>query len=166
MLQGSYEFAISDLSFLQALMGIKWIQTLGERHRLIGRADGGTTLIADEDFPSFPSSLRFYAGGDRSVRGYRRDSIGPEDDEGDNIGGKHLVVASIEYEYRILDNWAVAAFADVGDAFDNETPELRTGVGLGVRWFSPIGPVKVDLASGLDEPGDPIRLHLSVGPEL
>lgn len=166
MLQGSYEFAISDLSFLQALMGIKWIQTLGERHRLIGRADGGTTLIADEDFPSFPSSLRFYAGGDRSVRGYRRDSIGPEDDEGDNIGGKHLVVASIEYEYRILDNWAVAAFVDVGDAFDNETPDLRTGVGLGVRWFSPIGPVKVDLASGLDEPGDPIRLHLSVGPEL
>jgi len=166
MLQGSYEFAISDLSFLQAQLGFKWIQTLGERHRLIGRTDAGTTLINDEDFPSFPSSLRFFTGGDRSVRGYRRDSIGPEDEEGNNIGGKHLVVGSIEYEYRFLDNWAVAAFADVGDAFDNETPELRTGVGLGVRWFSPIGPVRVDLASGLNEPGDPIRLHLTVGPEL
>lgn len=166
MLQGAYEFAISDLSFLQTRVGLKWIQALGDKHRVIGRATGGTTLIADEDFSNFPSSLRFYTGGDNSVRGYKRDSIGPLDEDDNNIGGKHLVVASLEYEFRFRDNWAVAAFADVGDAFDNEVPELRTGVGVGVRWFSPIGPVKVDLASGLDEPGDPIRVHFSVGPEL
>jgi len=166
MLQGSYEFAISDISFLQTQVGFKWIQSFANRHRLIARTDLGTTLIADEDFPRFPSSLRFYTGGDNSVRGYKRDSIGPLDEDDQNVGGKHLVVASLEYEYRFLDKWAVAVFADAGDAFDNESPELRAGVGFGVRWYSPIGPIKVDLASGLTEPGDPIRLHFTVGPEL
>jgi translocation and assembly module TamA len=60
----------------------------------------------------------------------------------------------------------VAAFVDVGDAFDNKAPDLRTGAGLGLRWQSPVGPVKVDLGHGFDEPGDDFRIHFSLGPEL
>jgi len=76
------------------------------------------------------------------------------------------VVGSLEYEHRILENWSVAGFVDSGDAFD-QAPEFKTGVGIGLRWLSPVGPVRVDLASGLERPpGDIIRLHLIIGPDL
>jgi translocation and assembly module TamA len=110
--------------------------------------------------------MRFYAGGDNSIRGYDLDVVATRDDEGNILGGRHLVVGSLEYEYRILENWSVAAFVDTGDAFDNATPEFRTGLGFGVRWQSPVGPVRIDLAHGLDEPGDTVRLHLNIGPDL
>jgi translocation and assembly module TamA len=101
------------------------------------------------------------------VRGYKLDIIGPTDAQGSVVGGKHLVVASLEYDYRILEKWSVAAFVDTGDAFDSGAPSLKTGVGVGVRWHSPVGPVRVDLASGLDRPpGSKIRLTFSIGPEL
>jgi translocation and assembly module TamA len=129
------------------------------------RGDAGATLIADQDFSQLPSSLRFFAGGDSSVRGYNLDVIGPQNDQDDVIGGRYLLVGSVEYERRILPAWSLATFVDVGDAFD-DSPELKTGVGIGVRWQSPVGPVRVDVASGLEDPGDSVRLHVSIGPDL
>jgi len=164
MLQGAYEPLLSDLSFLQATVRGKRIKSLDINDRFILRAALGTTFTSD--FDQFPTSLRFYAGGDNSVRGYSLDSIGPRNAQGDVIGGKHLVVGSLEYEHRILENWSVAGFVDSGDAFD-QAPEFKTGVGIGLRWLSPVGPVRVDLASGLERPpGDIIRLHLIIGPDL
>ena len=94
-------------------------------------------------------------------------SIGPTDAEGDVIGGKNLLIASVEYEHRVWDGWSLAAFVDSGDAFDGATPEMKTGVGLGVRWRSPVGPVRLDFASGLDQPpGDAFRFSFSIGPDL
>ncbi|MDX1605292.1 MAG: BamA/TamA family outer membrane protein, partial [Candidatus Competibacterales bacterium] len=165
-LRGAAEPLLSDLSFTQARADVKWIHSLTPDHRLILRGQAGTTLIADEDFPQLPTSLRFYAGGDSSVRGYALDSIGPRDAAGEVIGGRHLLVGSFEYEYRLFGDWSVAAFVDTGDAFDDGSPELRTGAGLGLRWQSPVGPVRLDLAHGFDDPGDNIRLHFSLGPEL
>lgn len=164
-LQGAYQPLLSDLSFIQPVVRGKLIHGLGERGRLLVRGDVGTTWVSD--FDKFPASLRFFAGGDNSVRGYDLDKIGPVNREGDVIGGKHLLVGSLEYEYPLWwEKWSVAVFVDSGDAFD-DTPDLKTGVGFGVRWQSPVGPVRVDLASGLDRPpGDIIRLHLSIGPEL
>ncbi len=77
-----------------------------------------------------------------------------------------MLVGSLEYDYRIKKDWSVAAFVDTGDAFD-DNPNLKTGVGFGVRWHSPVGPIRVDLASGLNKPpGSKIRLHLNIGPDL
>ena len=165
-LRGAHDALLSDVTFIQGAARGKWIKTLTEDQdgRIILRGELGTTAIS-QDFDRLPASLRFFAGGDRSVRGYSLDSIGPRNEADDVIGGKHLVVGSLEYEHRILENWSVAAFVDSGDAFD-DTVDLKTGVGFGVRWLSPVGAVRVDLASGLDEPGDTIRLHLSIGPDL
>ena len=164
-LRGANENLLSDTSFIQAAVRSKWIYSFTETSRFILRGDVGTTVL-ENDFSAIPASIRFFTGGDRTVRGYSLDSIGPRDENDEVIGGKHLMVGSLEYDYRIRDQWSIAAFIDSGDAFDDEAPEFKTGVGVGVRWQSPVGPVRVDLASGLNEPGDTIRLHFNLGPDL
>jgi translocation and assembly module TamA len=162
-LRGAYEPLLSALSFFQPTASGKLIRALGEHGRFIVRSDLGTTVVSN--FDALPASLRFYAGGDNSVRGYELDKIGPRDREGNVIGGKNLLVGSLEYEHRIWGKWSAAAFVDSGDAFD-DSPDFKTGVGVGMRWQSPVGPIRVDVAHGLEDPGDTIRLHISIGPEL
>ncbi|MNE99144.1 Translocation and assembly module TamA precursor [compost metagenome] len=77
-----------------------------------------------------------------------------------------MVAGSVEYQYPIAERWRVAAFIDEGNAFDSlSAPSIKTGVGIGVRWVSPVGPLRLDLANGLDEGGG-FRIHFSMGPEL
>jgi translocation and assembly module TamA len=163
-LRGAYQPLLSDVSFAQAMVNGKWITPLGERGRLLLRGQLGTSLI--DDFAALPPSVRFFAGGDTSVRGYAYDKIGPRDDAGNVIGGKHLIVGSVEYEYRLYDQWGIATFVDSGDAFDSARPALKVGAGLGFRWYTPFGPLRLDVAHGFEDPGDPVRLHLTFGPEL
>lgn len=165
-LRGAHEGVLSDVTFLQGSINARWIQALSDKNRILLRAQAGTTAIDSNDFRLLPTSIRFFAGGDTSVRGYALDSIAPRDDTGRVVGGRHLLVGSIEFDHRFRDDWSVAAFVDFGDAFDNESPTLRKGAGLGLRWQSPVGPVRLDLAHGFDEPGDDFRIHFSLGPEL
>lgn len=160
-LRGAYEPLLSSASFLQALVGGRAVYRLNPRQRLIGRAVAGDTWTSD--FAGLPPSLRFFAGGDNSVRGYGLNRIAPREN-GQIAGGKRLLVGSLEYEYRLWSNWGVAAFVDSGDAFD-DAPQFKTGVGLGLRWFTPVGPLRLDFAHGL-ESDDLIRIHLMFGPEL
>lgn len=165
-LRGASTLLLSDINFLQGVLHLKWVRALSDDSRLIARGDLGATAIK-EDFEDLPASLRFYTGGDASVRGYAYNKIGPTDDEGTVVGGKNLVVGSLEYEHRVWGDWSVAAFVDSGDAFDGASPELKTGAGLGLRWRSPVGPVRIDFASGLDRPpGDAFRFSFSIGPDL
>lgn len=165
-LRGASDAVLSDVTFLQGSVGARWIQALDDKNRILLRGQAGTTMIEDRQFPLLPTSIRFFAGGDSSVRGYALDSIAPRDAQGRVVGGRHLLVGSIEFDHRFRDNWSVAAFVDTGDAFDNEAPDFRTGAGIGLRWQSPVGPVKLDLAHGFDNPGDSFRIHFSLGPEL
>jgi translocation and assembly module TamA len=111
-------------------------------------------------------SHRFFAGGDRSIRGYEYQSLGPENSKGDVVGGTYLAVASLEYEHLVRDDWGVAAFVDSGNAFHDDLDQVYTGAGLGVRWYSPIGPVRLDLAHPFDDPDNDVRVHLGIGPEF
>ena len=154
----------SDANFAQALADAVWIRPLGERQRLILRGAAGSTWT--REFEELPPTLRFYAGGDRSVRGYGYQEIGPRDDQDRVVGGKHLLVAGAELEHMFTESWGAALFVDAGDAFSSNTFEARVGVGAGLRWRSPVGPVRVDLGVGLDEPERTVRLHLTIGPEL
>ncbi|HRD65534.1 MAG TPA: autotransporter assembly complex family protein [Candidatus Competibacter sp.] len=165
-LRGASTALLSDINFLQGILHLKWVRALNQDSRLIARGDLGATAIR-EDFEDLPASLRFYTGGDTSVRGYAYNKIGPTDDDGTVVGGKNLVVGSVEYEHRVWNDWSVAAFVDSGDAFDGASPEPKTGVGMGLRWRSPVGPVRIDFASGLDRPpGDAFRFSFSIGPDL
>jgi translocation and assembly module TamA len=115
-----------------------------------------------------PPSLRFFAGGDRSIRGYAFREVGPRTPPPDKfaLGAKNLVTASAEYEHYFKGGpWGGAVFVDTGSAFDN-TIDLHTGVGFGVRWKSPVGPVRVDIAHGLNNPDSKFQLYLSVGADL
>ncbi|KAB2928986.1 MAG: outer membrane protein assembly factor [Candidatus Contendobacter sp.] len=165
-LRGASTALLSDLDFVQGTLQLKGVYALNDASRIIARADAGATVIS-QGFENLPTSLRFFTGGDASVRGYAYNSIGPTDDEGTVIGGKNLLVGSVEYEHRVWDGWSLAAFVDSGDAFDGATPEMKTGVGFGLRWRSPVGPVRLDFASGLDRPpGDAFRFSFSIGPDL
>jgi translocation and assembly module TamA len=130
----------------------------------LARARVGTTL--KDELALLPASVRFFAGGDRSVRGYGFENLGPLDANGDVIGGSHLLETSIEIERLVRDQWAVAAFVDRGSAFSGSDPDFSTGVGLGLRWFSPVGPVRLDLAHPLDDADRNLRIHISLGLDL
>ncbi|POA17527.1 hypothetical protein C1886_21465 [Pseudomonas sp. FW300-N1A1] len=154
----------SDNNLLYGTALVKGLTTVFDNHRFLARAQVGGS--ATNGYKSIPPSLRFFAGGDQSVRGYDYQSLSPENNEGDRIGGRYMVTGSLEYQYSIAEKWRVATFVDQGNSFNTlELPSLKTGVGLGVRWVSPVGPIRLDLAHALDDPGG-IRLHFSMGPEL
>lgn len=163
-LQGAEESLLSDNTFLQATVGGKYIRSLGERHRLIGRADAG--LLETDSFRRLPPRFRFFAGGDRSVRGFGYEELGERDEAGNVIGGEALLAASLEYELRVLPDWSAAVFYDTGNAFSTFGDPLEYGAGVGVRWRSPIGPIRADVAWALSDEERPFRFHLNIGPDL
>lgn len=154
----------SDANVVHGTALLKGLTTVAQNHRFLGRIQVGGT--ATNGYKSIPPSLRFFAGGDQSVRGYDYQSLSPENSDGDKIGGRYMIAGSAEYQYSIAEKWRVAAFIDEGNSFNSlDLPSLKTGVGIGIRWVSPVGPLRLDLAHALDDDGG-IRLHFSMGPEL
>lgn len=162
-LRGAHESLFSDASFAQLLASGKWIRPLG-KGRLLLRADTGVTFAST--FTDLPASYRFFAGGDQSVRGYEYQSLGPRDANGDVVGGRYLLSTSLEYEYPIKGAWSAALFVDAGNAFDGWSDELKQSAGIGLRWRSPVGPIRLDLAIPQDQSRDSFRIHFSMGPDL
>ena len=153
----------TDASFGQLYARASWFHGLGPDSRMIVRGELGHTWT--DELTDLPPSLRFYAGGARSIRGYDYREVGPR--IGDfGIGGRNLVTASGEYERYFNASWGGAVFVDSGSAFNGRTPDWHTGVGVGVRWRSPVGPVKLDIARGLDDPRSSFTLGLSFGAEF
>ncbi len=163
-LQGAHEALFSDTSLLQARMDAKAIRPLGERNRVLARVAAGGSVTSR--FSDVPTSLRFFAGGDQSVRGFDYRALGPTDASGEVIGGAYLLAGSVELEHAFREQWAVAAFMDAGNAFDDPGTELETAAGVGLRWFSPVGPVRLDFASPLEQGKRGLRIHLHMGPDL
>nr|WP_165676692.1 autotransporter assembly complex family protein [Pseudomonas otitidis] len=157
------EGVLSDADMTYASAMAKGLYTLPGGHRLLGRVQAGG--IATTDYGAIPPSLRFFAGGDQSVRGYDYQTLSPEDRQGNKVGGRYMVVGSAEYQYPVAERWRIAAFVDRGNAVNNLKDKLKTGAGIGVRWVSPVGPIRLDLAKALDDPGG-FRIHFSMGPEL
>ena len=163
-LKAANDAVLSDANMASLELGFKAVLPLTERFRVLTRANLGATYI--EDFNALPPSLRFFAGGDHSVRGYAYEQLGPEDDTGTVIGGRYLATASAEVDYRFKENWRVALFTDIGNAMIEPNEKLKQSVGFGIRWISPIGSIRLDLAQAIDEPDKPWRLHLTLGPDL
>ena len=159
---GSSEQLISDSSFLQVQTTAKWVTTLPYKIRLLMRGELGYTIANSVD--DLPTSRRFFTGGDNSIRGYEYQSLGPIQGT-EVIGGKHKAVASLELERAVYKKWGIATFVDSGNAW-NERFDPVTGVGLGLRWHSPIGPLRFDIGVPLDDDDNDFRIHLSFGAQL
>lgn len=172
---GSLESLGSDTSFLQGYVNGRWHWRFLPRHKLLVRGELGYT-VADTttfnlgipgdprelelDITELPELFRFKAGGDRSVRGYGYEALSTN-----RNGANHTVVGSIEYEFNFAGDFAAAAFYDIGNAFnDFAEPNLKRGAGVGLRWYTLIGPVQLDLARALDD--DSFRIHFTIGTKL
>lgn len=163
-LKAATDSLLSDADMASLQLGFKAVIPIVDRVRILLRSDVGATYI--QDFEQLPPSLRFFAGGDNSVRGYAYEQLGPEDSSGTVIGGRYLAVASAEVDYEFKDNWRVALFTDIGNAMIEPNEKLKQSIGIGIRWISPIGSIRLDLAQAIDEPDTPWRLHFTLGPDL
>ena len=165
----------STVEFTQAYLSTRRSYLVGDRLKFYLRAEAGYTDAVVDNFEinaggepfalsltQLPNFYRFKAGGSMSVRGYGFEQLSNND-----VGSNHIITASAEAEYRILDSWSIAAFADIGNAFNNwKDPDLKRGVGVGVRWYSIIGEIRVDFAQAIDFDDKPWRLHVTIGTPL
>jgi len=163
-LRGAAEGILSDISFVQIRTSGKVIEGLSGCGRVLLRAQAGASWVPA--FSELPGSQRFFAGGDQSIRGYAYNSLGPTDAAGTVVGGRHLAVASVEYEYQIGEIFSTALFYDAGNAFNTGDFTVMSGAGIGLRWYMPFGAIRVDIANAITEPGRPWRLHVTMGPDL
>lgn len=143
-----------------------WIRTLEEKNRFVVRGNIG--WIETGDFDRVPPDLRFFAGGDRSIRGYKYKSISPRDSNGKLTGASRMLTGSLEYQYNVTGKWWGAVFVDSGEAVNNFTKDdFKTGAGIGVRWQSPVGPIKLDFAVPVaDKNEHGLQFYIGLGPEL
>jgi len=154
----------SDSRFIRLRARLGWIGSFSADQRWLVRFDSGAILM--EDVQQLPPSIRFFAGGDNSIRGYGYQSISPRAADDSLIGGRYLASSTLEYQHRVNGNWWLAGFIDAGSAWTHQF-ELYRGVGLGLRWASPVGPIRIDFAWGLDVPANQaFQLHFALGPEL
>lgn len=161
---GTYQNPLSEISMAQASASAVWIQPSPWNGRFVMRAEQGATVV--DQFDKLPTTYRYYAGGMNSIRGYSYKELGPKDNEGHVVGGRFLSVVSLEYEQNFLENWGVAAFIDSGNAYNLNKISIKTGAGVGARWYSPIGLVRIDFAVPLDNADSSFQIHFAAGTRL
>jgi translocation and assembly module TamA len=154
----------AEAYFLRIDGGYKQIFNPFGEQLFIGRVEAG--VIATHDINLIPSSQRFFTGGDQTVRGYDFESLSTEDSNGKLIGGRYLNVASAEYSIKVVESWRAAIFTDTGRAFNNEDESWHKSIGAGVRWLSPVGQIRLDLAFPVNDNVKGWRLHIFIGPPL
>jgi translocation and assembly module TamA len=143
---------------------------LGLTDELVLALRGRYGLIAADDTTDVPGSTRFYAGGGGSVRGYGFQKAGPLDAKGDPVGGRSVLEASVEARYRFTETIGGVAFIDGGQTYSTLEPSfsdpLLWGAGLGLRYYTPIGPVRLDVATPLNRRNnvdDAFQIYVSLG---
>ncbi len=179
-LRGSHHIFGSDSDFLQLDTTAERTFDLWPKWHLLLRGEVGASLVSE--FSKLPGSVRFFAGGDRSVRGFGYNELSPEEpvlnpdgtpahDANGNpitvkVGGKHLLTGTVEMSRDLPRSFGVAAFFDIGNAFDKFGDPLEYSVGLGFRWRLPAVTLGIDVAQPLSQPGASPRLHINFSPKL
>ncbi len=157
--------ALSTVDLLKSVLNFKYIRAISNRNTLKTSLQYGA--ISTNDFDRLPISQRFFAGGDQSIRGFQFRQVSPRDEDNVAIGGQFLEALSLEHNYRFLDSWSSAIFVDAGRAFSNFDDPYRVGAGVGVRWQSPVGPFRLDIAVPVSENEErDVRFHISLGPDI
>jgi translocation and assembly module TamA len=164
-LSGAHDALLSTATFGSARLEGKLIRPLSPRVRWIARAEAGH--VATDDLTRLPPTRRFVAGGAQSIRGFDFESIGPGDDADLLVGGSSLLLASLEADFEVIAKWRVAGFVDAGDAVSSAGDfDAEVGVGVGVRWASPLGLIRLDFASPITDSDTALRVHFVIGPDL
>jgi len=165
----------SEVEYSQIYFSSRWNLFAGEKWKFLLRARllivtptlnkplfKRLKVICCLEVTELPKLYRFQAGGSRSVRGYSFESL-----DNNGLGSNNVFTASAEAEYHFHESWSAAAFVDTGNAFNDwSKPDLKLGTGVGIRWYSIIGAVRLDFAQGWDLTGDPWRIHLTIGTPL
>lgn len=165
----------STVEFTQLYLATRRSYVLGDQLKFHLRGEVGYTDAAVDEFDldiggqplnlsftTLPNFYRFKAGGSLSVRGYGFERLSNND-----IGSNNIITASAEAEYRFMDSWSAAVFADIGNAFNDwEDPDLKKGIGIGIRWYSFAGEIRIDVARAIDFEGKPLRYHVTIGTPL
>ena len=168
---GSHSALGSDSDFLRMLVQAERVFDFGTKWHLLTRAELGTALV--RNFDDLPGIYRFFAGGDRSVRGFAYNSLSPEEPvvqtdgsiENQKTGGRHLLTGSVEVARDLPRNLAVATFFDVGNAFNRFGDPMEYSIGVGLRYRLPVVALGLDIAQPLSTNDGP-RLHLNISPKL
>ncbi len=182
-LRGSTSALGAGTSYLQMRLEAERVVDLARTWHLLLRGQLSASLINDK--LALPGTERFFAGGDRSVRGFGYNDLSPLDASGAKVGGKHAFTATVEFIRDLPRNFGAAAFVDLGNAFDRFGDPLQYSVGVGFRWRLPVVTIGVDVAQPLTNPRcraaqrdprcstDPNfdrtsgpRLHLNFSPKL
>ncbi len=179
-LRASHHTFGSDSDFLQLDTKAEHTFDFASRWHLYLRGEIGASLVAE--FSKLPATVRFFAGGDRSVRGFGYNELSPIevvtdvngntvlDDKGNpvtaKVGGKHLITGTVEIQRDLPRNFAVATFFDFGNAFDHFGDPLEYSVGVGFRFRLPAVTLGIDVAQPLSVRGAPPRLHINFTPKL
>lgn len=162
-LEAANDWWLSDSNLIKAYGKAKLLRSY-QKHQFVAYAELGA--IHANSIYDVPSSMRFFTGGDQSVRGYTYETIAPEDNDGFLLGGLYLAVASLEYRFPISENWKLALFSDAGTATDDFSEDISSSAGLGTVWTSPIGPVRLYLARPFTQNTSSLAVHFMIGPEL
>lgn len=147
-------------------------QRLDAEGRFVAVGRGRIAVIATDELDDVPRNYRLYSGGGRSVRAFAAQRVGPLDGGGDPTGGLTAAEAGLELRIRVADGIDLAPFFDVGvvgaDAFSFDDAEVQGGPGVGVRYVSPIGVIRGDVATPIDPRADdaPVQLYIGVGQEF
>ena len=168
---GSQKALGSDSDFVRLLVQSERQIDLTRKWHLLLRGELGTSLV--KNFDEMPGIYRFFAGGDRSVRGFGYQTLSPKEmvlqRDGTlkltGVGGKHLAVGSVELVRDLPLNLAVATFFDAGNAFDHFGDKLQYAGGIGIRYRLPVVSLGVDVAKPMSTGGN-WRLHLNITPKL
>jgi len=167
-LRGGAHSLLSSTDLIQMESRLKWIPLLTEDTRLLMRLDLGTTSVSN--FSKLPLTLRFFTGGDQTIRGYGYKSLGPTTTDRYGrvvvVGGKHLAVGSLELERILYKKVSLAFFIDSGNAFNKWKSKLATGAGFGFRYATGLGPLRVDLAWPLKKGKNHARIHFAFGMDI
>lgn len=165
-LRGAAEALLSNTSYGRLHLKGRYMYGLGENGRIDTRLEIGAAWV--DNYNIYPTTLRFFTGGDNSVRGYLYESLGPVNENQVSVGGKNVVSGSFEYDHRVAESWVVATFVDAGNAYNEKLEKIFVGAGVGIRWLVPFGSLRIDIAYPVSEnPGfDDWRLHVGFGATL
>ena len=154
----------SDTNFLRTLVTDERRFRMTDKWQLNLRGEIGASAVGE--FEELPAQYRFFAGGDNSVRGYGYEELSPVDANGNKVGGRHLLTASVELQRSLPKNLVGAVFMDAGNAFNKFGDPLEYSVGIGLRYRLPFLSIGLDVAQSISDTDRGPRLHINFSPEF